>query len=300
MIAVMGATGQVGRGITERLLAGGEAVRALGRSEARLAELARLGARTCAGDAADEAYLSQAFEGARAVFTLLPYDPSLLDYHAQQDRLGESIVRALGSAGVPYVVALSSVGADLRSGTGFIASLFAQEQRLSRLPGTQVLVLRPGSFFENFHAALPSILEHGVYADAFAPDVPIPMIATRDISAVGARALMARNWEGFVVRELLGPRDLSYADATRILGECIGKPELEYVRLPDNEIERILVDAGFSEDAARLHVELAGALSDGTIRAREERSPDNTTPTTFEEFAGGLARPEASSLGAGS
>jgi hypothetical protein len=28
----------------------------------------------------------------------------------------------------------------------------------------------------------------------------------------------------------VGPRDLSYAEATRIIGEKIGKPELQYVQ----------------------------------------------------------------------
>ena len=31
---------------------------------------------------------------------------------------------------------------------------------------------------------------------------------------------------------MLGPRDLSYAEATSILGERIGKPDLEYVHFP--------------------------------------------------------------------
>lgn len=58
------------------------------------------------------------------------------------------------------------------------------------------------------------------------------MIATRDIADVAARALRQRDWRGVVVRELLGERDLTFAEATRIIGARIGKPDLSYVQFP--------------------------------------------------------------------
>jgi uncharacterized protein YbjT (DUF2867 family) len=44
--------------------------------------------------------------------------------------------------------------------------------------------------------------------------------------SVAAKALQTRDWHGVVVRELLGPRDLTYAEATRIVGKRIKKPDL--------------------------------------------------------------------------
>ena len=150
-----------------------------------------------------------AFDGADAAYTLLPIDPRWPDYHASVNRLGESIVRAVRDSGVRHVVALSSVGADLESGTGFIADLHVHEQRLRGLAGTDLLILRPGSFFDNFYAMLDLIRHEGVIADSVAPDVRLPMIAVRDIAEVAATALRARDWTGVIVRELLGERDLS-------------------------------------------------------------------------------------------
>ena len=85
------------------------------------------------------------------------------------------------------------------------------EERLRRLEGTNVLLLRPVSFFENFYDALGLIKHQGINGRP----------AT---SPTSAQALKARDWEGVVVRELLGPRDLTYSEATRILGERIGSP----------------------------------------------------------------------------
>lgn len=289
MITVMGATGNTGGAIASALLAGGEHVRALGRDEAKLAALARAGAEVLAGDAGDPAFLTGAFRGAGAVYTLLPVDPRAPDYHAQQTRVGEATVAAVRAAGVRHVVALSSVGAEVATGTGFIASMHVQEQRLRALADVDVLMLRPGSFFENFHAALDVIAEQGVIADSVAPDVRLPMVAAADIAAVAARALVARDWRGTVVREVLGPRDLSYAEAAGIIGAAIGRPDLPYVQLPYAEMAAILVDAGFSEDVARHQVEMTRAFNEGRVRALQGRTPATATPTRLEDFARGLA-----------
>lgn len=193
-------------------------------------------------------------------------------------------------SGVPHVVALSSVGADLESGTGFIADLHVQEHRLRGLADTNVLILRPGSFFDNFYAVLDLIRHEGVIADSVAPDARLPMIAVRDIAEVAATALRARDWTGVVVRELLGERDLSYAEATSIIGAQIGQPDLPYLQLSDADLVAALTQAGFSATFADLQVEMHHAFNDGTVVSREGRRPENTTPTRFEDFAAELAR----------
>lgn len=290
MITVMGATGHTGKRITEALLKAGERVRALGRSESKLAELKRAGAEVLSGDANDDAFLAKAFRGADAVYTLLPTDPSSPDYRAEQDHQGVAIVKAIRDSGVRYVVALSSLGADLSEGTGVIAGLHAQEERLKQLEGTNVFLLRPVSFFENFYGSLGLIKQEGINADSVAADLAVPMIATRDIADVAVKALKARDWEGVVVRELLGPRDISYSEATRILGERIGKPDLQYVQLSYADEAQALVEAGMSESFARLYVEMTRAFNEDKVKPQEGRTPDNTTPTRFEDFAGELAR----------
>ena len=290
MITVMGATGHTGKKISEALLKAGEKVRALGRSESKLAELKNAGAEVLSGDTNDASFLTKAFRGADAVYTLLPTDRSVPDYRAEQDRQGEVIVKAIRESGVPYVVALSSVGAELSEGTGVIEGLHAQEERLKRLEGTDVLLLRPVSFFENFYDALGLIKHEGINGDSVVADLAIPMVATRDIADAAANALKARDWKGVVVRELLGPRDLSYAEATRILGERIGKPDLKYVQFSYADQAKALVQAGLSESFAGLYVEMTRAFNEETVKPRAGRTRENTTPTRFEDFAGDLAR----------
>jgi hypothetical protein len=166
-----------------------------------------------------------------------------------------------------------------------------QEERLKKIKGINVLLLRPVSFFENFYTSLAMIKQEGINGDSVAADLAIPMVATRDIAESAAEALKTRDWKGVVVRDLLGPRDLSYSEATRILGERIGKPDLEYVQLSYADEANALVQAGFSESFANLYVDMTRAFNEGTIKPC--RTAENTTPTRFEDFASELARAHA-------
>lgn len=288
MIAVMGATGNTGGKITRALLSAGDKVRGLGRTGSKLTELERAGAEIAAGDTADATFLTNAFRGADAVYTLLPTDRRAPDYRAQQDREGATIASAIRDSGVRYVVGLSSMGADSDDATGVIRGLRAQEGRLNQLKGVNVYLLRPVSFFENFNDQLEVIKHEGIVADSVEPDLPIPMVAARDVAAAAVAALRARDWTGVVVRELVGQRDISNAEATRILGERIGKPDLAYVQLSYADMTNALVQAGLSASFAELYVEMTRAFNEGTVNPR--RTPENATPTPFEDFADEFAR----------
>jgi hypothetical protein len=68
---------------------------------------------------------------------------------------------------------------------------------------------------------------------------------------------------GIVVHEFLGHCDISFAEATRIVGGRIGKPDLKYVQFPYAETVKALTEFGFSENIATLEVEVAHAANEG-------------------------------------
>ncbi len=289
-IAVMGASGNIGSKVTEHLLAGGHTVRAIGRSAEKLAGLKARGADVLLGDAADEAFLTRAFTGADGAFTLVPTDLGSPDVRADKERVGTSIAAAIAKSGVRHAVAISSIGGERPSGTGPIAGLHAQEERLKRLTGTNVLALRPGFFFENFLHSLDLIRHQGINGGGAAGRTTLPMIATQDIAAFAARALAARDWRGFQVRELLGQRDLSFDEATRIIGAKIGKPDLAYVQFPYADYSAALQQAGASKSVADAYAEMEKAFDEGLVKSIEGRNAANTTPTPFEQFADVIAQ----------
>lgn len=289
MITVFGATGRVGGQVVRKLLAAGERVRALGRSREKLAGLASLGAEALAGDAHDVGFLTEAFRGSHAVFIVMPHDVRSQDYHAAQDILGEAIDTGLANAGVRHVVFMSSIGADRFEGTGVVASLHRQERRLRELTNANVLMLRAGAFYENFYESLPVIKAHGIVSDAVAPDVWVPMIATRDIAEIASQALLRRDWSGVQVRELTGPSDMTYSTVARLIGERIGRPQLPYVQASYDEMAGALVEAGFTQSVAAEYVGLSRGINESRVVAREPHSARHVGTTSFESFAQELA-----------
>jgi uncharacterized protein YbjT (DUF2867 family) len=288
MYAILGASGKTGSAAAETLLAAGRKVRAIGRSAAHLEKLVRRGAEAAVGNATDAEFLTHAFDGVEGVYAMEPVDYTRPDVLGQYARLSEAISGALRRAAVRRVVALSSLGGELPAGSGPIAGLHGFEQALAAT-GADRLVLRPGYFFENFFGSLPVIRQAGVNGGAFEPQTPVPMTATRDIGAAAADELMRGDFRGVEVRELTSPDDLDMTAATRLLGAAIGKPDLAYVRFPDEGFMAGIVQAGFSRDAAGLLLEMAHAFNAGLVARRQPRTPRTTAPTRFSEFVPVLA-----------
>jgi uncharacterized protein YbjT (DUF2867 family) len=112
------------------------------------------------------------------------------------------------------------------------------------------------------------------------------MVDTRDIGSAAAEELAgATSGAGTSVRELLGPRDYTMRETTRMIGQRIGKPDLAYIQFPDADFKGALLQAGLSAGIADSFVEMSHALSDGTIRAQQGRTPETTMPTGFDAFA---------------
>ena len=153
-----------------------------------------------------------------------------------------------------------------------------------------ILALRASFFFENHFLGLAGIKSKGVNGSPIGPDVSLSMIATRDIAEVAARALHERDFNGFVVRELLGERDLTMNEVTRILGDRIGKPQLQYVQTSPADFIAGLLQMGLSQSFAEDVEQAFSGLNEGHSRSREGRRPENTTPTRFETFANVMAQ----------
>ncbi|HLO09301.1 MAG TPA: NmrA family NAD(P)-binding protein, partial [Desulfobacteria bacterium] len=282
---VCGATGNVGSRVTEILLAAGEPVRAVGRERVRLGPLAAKGAEPWPGDIGDSAFLEKVFSGACGAFILIPPRYDAPDFREYQNRIGASLVSALSKARVPRIVALSSVGAHLSEGTGPILGLYDLETRLSTLKEAEVVCLRPAYFMENHLWSIPLIRSQGINGSPIRADVPLPMIATEDVADATARIFVEGKFHGHAVRVLLGPRDLTMTEATRILGEAIGKPGLQYFQFTEDDARKAMADAGMSGSVVEAMLEMQRGFNAGIVRPSRERSAESTTPTTLEGFS---------------
>jgi uncharacterized protein YbjT (DUF2867 family) len=284
MFVITGATGNTGRVVAERLLKRGQKVRVIGRKPERLQALVDQGADPVVCNITDTQSLTSAFAGANAVYAMIPPEMTAPDILAYQSRVSDSIAAAIDKARVKHAVVLSSYGADKSEKTGPVLGLRSLEEKLKRIVGLNVLYLRAAYFMENTLAQIGTIKAMGKAAGPLRGDLKTPMIATRDIGAAAADALLALAFTGHQVRELLGQRDISMDEATRIIGTAMGKPDLSYIHLPNEQVRPFLIQMGMSPNAADVILELADALNSGHIRPLEQRSASNTTPTSYETF----------------
>ena len=284
MYVVLGASGNTGHVVAKNLLARGQKVRVVGRNSAKLQPLATQGAEIFVGDIADAQALIRALKGADSAYVMLPPNLTSHDFRGYQERVSEAIASAVEKSGIEHVVSLSSVGADKTSGTGPVVGLHNLEQKLNRIGRANVLHLRAGYFMENTLPQAGAIRKLGSVVGPLRADLKLPMIATRDIGDAAADALLKLDFRGKQIRELQGQRDLDYTEVAAIIGNAIGKSGLGYKQLPDEQMKAGLVQNGMSEEFAGLLLEMAGALNSGHMRALEQRTKANTTPTRFETF----------------
>jgi uncharacterized protein YbjT (DUF2867 family) len=288
-VTVLGSTGKTGGAATDRLLAAGVKVKAVGRSPEKLAALQKRGAQTVVAGVTDAASLTDVFRGSDAVYLMIPGDITKPDLLGQYARVGEALARAVRDSGVRRAVFLSSLGAELTAGTGPIAGLHGVEERLRAIDGLALTILRPGYFYENNYGTLGLIKAQGINGGAIDPDVAMPTIAAADVGGAAAEALRETRAAGVAVRQLVGPRDVTPTEATRLIGKAIGKADLAYVRFPDEGFVKGLEAAGFHPDAARLFLEMALAFNKGIVGPLPGHEKVRTA-TTFEAFADGYAQ----------
>jgi uncharacterized protein YbjT (DUF2867 family) len=277
---ILGATGNTGSIIADSLLSKGRNVRVVGRDAGRLQRFVRKGAEAFTGDASDAGALTKAFRGARAAYLLLPPITSRED----QERESDAIAKAVKESGVRYAVNLSSYGAHVPKGTGPVTGLHSSEQKLNAISDLNVLHLRAAYFMENNLAAIEMIHGMGLFEHALLPDLKLPMIATPDVGAYAAQRLLDLDFSGKQTRELLGERDLSMTEATVLIGRGIGKPDLRYEQFPYDQVQQVLEQTGMSPKKAAVYIEMFEAINAGLLAAQEQRSPENSTRTSFESF----------------
>jgi uncharacterized protein YbjT (DUF2867 family) len=282
VILVMGATGQVGSKIVSHLLDHKQKVRCVARSFPRKDLF--VGADFALGDANNVSFMADAMRGCSAALVMIPNNPQSNETRYYQNKIGEVIAEAIEEAGLKKVVNLSSIGADLESGTGPILGLHDQEERLNEITHADIVHLRPAYFMENFLAGIPSIISMNRFFSTVPGDVPCHMIATRDIAARAAFLLMNPQFRGQNVESLLGERELTFNEAIKIIGQNIQKPDLEYVEVSEKDMRKFLTGSGMSEDSADGLLELQAALGNGTFNATVSRDKINTTGTSIEDF----------------
>ena len=286
MYVITGATGNTGKIIASALLEAGKKVRIISRNAGKAKELTDKGAELFTGDTGNAELLKKAFNGATAVYAMIPIDWQTADYTDHQVKHASAIAEALRECKVKYVVSLSSQGAHLESGSGVVLGLHKMESLFNKIEGIHTLHLRPTYFMENSLGMIGLIKQAGIMGSPVKADLSFPVIATKDIGNYAAKRLLALDFKGHNTQNLLGPREVSYPEIAKVYGAAIGKKDLKYVEFSYADFKNSFIQQmGTSENVADNFSEFIKAMNDGKVMAQAKRDSESTTPTTIEEFA---------------
>ncbi|MBJ7354945.1 MAG: NAD(P)H-binding protein [Thermoleophilaceae bacterium] len=224
MIAVLGATGTIGRELAPLL--GEQDLRA--RAVVRSDVAADVPLTTTAGDLLDRDSLEQAFDGATDLFLLTPHGP-------EQDQMERNALAAAIAVGIQRIVKISGGGPSLgpNGATATAAAHWRSEQRIEA-SGLRFQFLRPSFLMQNLHGMpvkwglMPAPMGRG----------PVAMVDARDV-AESAAALLSRSDAPDGAWQLTGPSSVTFSDAARERGA-------RYLSIPPRIARRALERRGAS------------------------------------------------------
>jgi len=243
MIAITGASGQLGRLAIEQLLEKipAQQVLALVRDPAKVADLSLRGVQVRTADYNRPETLAPALEG---VDKLLLISSSEIGRRVAQHR---NVIEAAKQAGVGLLAYTSILHADTSPLS--LAAEHRETETLIKASGLSWVILRNGWYTENHIDGIPAILQHGVVLGS-AGDGRFATAARADYAAAAVAVLLGEQQEGKVY-ELAGDTAYTLTELAEEVGRQSGK-KITYQNLPQADFKAALVSAGFPAPFADL------------------------------------------------
>jgi len=256
MIAITGATGQLGRLVIQNLLKAVPAsqIVAAVRSPEKAADLAALGVQVRRADYAQPATLEAAFQG---VDKLLLISSSEVGQRAAQHA---AVIAAAQMTGVKLLAYTSILRAD--SSPLGLAAEHKETEAMLRDSGLPHVLLRNGWYTENYAASVPAALQYGAVMGS-AQSGRIASAARADYAAAAA-AVLTKDGQAGKVYELAGDTAYTLAAFAAEIAQQSGKPVV-YNDLPEAAYAAALVQVGLPEGFAALLADSDVGASKGAL-----------------------------------
>lgn len=273
MIAITGATGQLGRLVIQQLLQTVPAsqIVAAVRNPAKAADLAAQGLQVREADYARPATLETAFQG---VDKLLLISSSEVGQRATQHA---AVIAAAKKAGVKLLAYTSILHAP--TSPLALAAEHQQTEEALRASGLPHVLLRNGWYTENYAASIPPALQFGAVMGS-AQQGRIASAARADYAAAAA-AVLTRDGQAGKVYELAGDSAYTLAEFAAEIASQSGKAVV-YKDLPPADYAAALEQAGLPKGFAELLADSdVGASKGGLYDDSHQLSQLIGRPTTL-------------------
>jgi len=288
-IIVTGSLGNISKPLTKELVQKGHQVTVISSKSERQKDIEALGAKAAIGTMEDAGFLSTSFKGADAVYVMETmggnsfFDPNL-DIIAAINKIGNNYKQAIEQSGVKRVVHLSSIGAHTDKGNGLLAFHYNVENILQTLPSdVSITFMRPVGFYYNLLGFINTIKTQGVIATNYGGDSKKPWVSPIDIAAAVAEELVTP-FEGRKVR-YVASEEISCNELASLLGAAIGKPDLKWVIIPDEQLLNGMIAAGMNPKIAAGMVEMNAGMNNGDLYEDYFRNRPTLGKVKLAEYA---------------
>ncbi len=282
-VIITGSLGHISKPLTEELLQKGHSVTVISSNTERKKDIEVLGAIAAIGSVDDVPFLVSTFKGADAVYCMVPPNYAERDQVAYYSKVGSSYAEAIRQSGVNRVVELSSYGAHLEKGTGFIVGSHHVENILSELPDVAITHIRPVYFYYNLHNFVKMIKAAGFIGANYGGEDKLAMVSPIDIAAAISDEIVTP-LSGKKVRYVASD-DRTCTEVASVLGKAIGKPDLKWNILANEQMQGGLEANGVPAHIAANLVELGAATHSGALREDYERHKPVMGKVKLEDFA---------------
>lgn len=187
-------------------------------------------------------------------------EPDQVEYYR---RIGSNYAQAIQQSGVKRLVHLSSTGAHLDNGTGFILGSHHTESILNELSDIAITHLRPTYFYTNLYSFVDMIKGLGFIGANYGGDDRIAMVHPRDIATAAAQEIETPV-TGKKVR-YVGSDEHTANEAAHILGIAIGKPDLKWATFTNEQMQDGLENKGMPTHIAANFVEMGASIHSGAL-----------------------------------
>ncbi|MFI8380517.1 NAD(P)H-binding protein [Leeuwenhoekiella sp. NPDC079379] len=285
-ITLTSSLGNIGKTLAENLIKKGHEVTIISHSVERKAEIENINGKPHIGYLQDLDFLVAAFSGADAVFLMNPPDytqPDIREYYRQTST---NFAKAIETTGVYRVVLLSSFGGHLTYGTGPILGSHFSEEIIKQLPNISLTILRPTYFYYNLNNYIDMIKYTGQILANYGT-TKFPLVSPKDIAEVATYEL--ENNQSNLFRYIASSEHTGQEIAT-ILGQAIGKPDLKWTIVSDEDIKKGIEQNGIPTHIASLFTEMYHSLENGRLTENyENNKPSEMGRESLLDFANEFA-----------
>ena len=264
---VTGSLGNISKPLAQELVQKGHRVTVISSKPEKQKDIEAMGGVAAIGTLEDVDFLVSTFTGSDAVYCMVPpndYFDLSLDLIAYYCRIGNNYAQAIHQSGVKRVVNLSTFGAHLEKGSGILFGAHNVEKILNELSSDVAIThIRPTSFYYNLYGYVDTIKNQGFIAANYGAEKIIPWVSPIDIAAAIAEELVTP----FVGRKVryVASEELTGNETASILGAAIGKPDLKWRIITNEQMLSGLEGAGMNSQIAAGLVEMYASLYSGLL-----------------------------------